>query len=306
MLDVKQMMKNCALCPRNCGANRTEGAGGFCAASDKAEIYAAHLHFGEEPPISGSNGSGTIFFNHCNMRCVYCQNYRFSQLAGGKEFEADELKDLMLSLQGQGAHNINLVSPTHYACQVANAVLLARKNGLEIPVVYNTGGYEKTETLKFLEGLIDIYLLDMRYGDDAIAVRYSSSPDYVRINRAAAKEMHRQAGDLKLSNSGTAEKGLIIRHLLLPNGLSGTESVFDFISNEIGKGTYISFMSQYYPTYKAGDYKEISRRINRDEYDRALAAFYKCGLKNGWVQEYMGACGDSDFSGSNIEPDVFS
>ena len=294
----------CALCPRECAVDRNIRQDGFCRAGGKVEVYAAHLHFGEEPPISGTNGSGTIFFNHCNMRCVYCQNYQISQIENGKEFEIDELADLMLSLQRKRAHNINFVTPTHYAIQVAHAIPEARKKGLEIPIVYNTGGYEKMETLKMLDGLIEIYLVDMRYGDNSAAAKYSFCDDYVEINRKAVEEMHRQVGYLKLTKDRIAERGVIIRHLILPNNISGTESIFKFISDRIGKETYISFMSQYYPAYKARDYKEISRGINKKEYDDALASLYKYGLKNGWVQEYMGGYVDSDFAGTNIEPDV--
>ncbi len=302
--NIGQMLERCTLCPRECAVNRNKGAEGFCRAGSKIEVSAAHLHFGEEPPISGTNGSGTIFFNHCNMRCVYCQNYQFSQLEDGKEFGSDRLADTMLSLQKQNAHNINLVTPTHYAAHIINAILPARRNGLDTPIVYNTSGYEKVETLKLLDGLVDIYLVDMRYGENRAAAEYSSAPDYVEINRAAVKEMHRQTGGLKLTKAGVAERGVIIRHLVLPGGLSGTESIFKFIAEELGKDTYISFMSQYYPAYKARDYSAISRRINKKEYDRALSLLYKYDLKNGWVQQYMGGAVDSDFAGTNIEPDV--
>lgn len=311
-LDIYSIMKKCDMCPRECRVDRTEGEtgprpcreAGFCRAGREAEVCAAHLHFGEEPPISGERGSGTIFFNHCNMRCAYCQNYRLSQLDHGKEFKIRELAELMVQLQSKMAHNINLVTPTHYACHIINAVIGARREGLNIPIVYNTGGYEKITTLKKLEGVVDIYLVDMRYGDNKAAKRFSSCDDYVQINQEAVIEMQRQVGYLRLSSGGIAERGVIIRHLILPNSLSGTEAIFKFISERIGNDTYISLMSQYYPTYKADDYTEISRRINKEEYDAAVGLLLKYGLANGWIQEYMAGNADSDFAGTNIEPDV--
>ena len=302
--DIESTLKRCTLCPKECAVDRTVEPAGFCKAGSRAEVCAAHLHFGEEPPISGSNGSGTIFFNHCNMRCVYCQNYRLSQIEDGKEFEIDELADLMLSLQRKNAHNINFVTPTHYTVHIAHAILEARRKGLKIPIVHNSGGYEKIETLKMLAGLIDVYLVDMRYGKNSSAAKYSFCNDYVEVNSEAVKEMHKQVGYLKLTEDGIAERGVIIRHLILPNSISGTENIFKFISDSIGKETYISFMSQYYPAYKARQYKEISRGINKREYDEALSLLYKYGLKNGWVQGYMSGSVDSDFAGTNIEPDV--
>ena len=304
MTDIRKLLESCAICPRECGVDRNKSASGFCRAGARAEVCAAHLHFGEEPPISGTSGSGTIFFNHCNMRCVYCQNYRFSQLENGKKFEIGELADLMLSLQHKKAHNINLVTPTHYAAHIINAIIKAKKMGLKIPIVYNTSGYEKIETLCLLEGLVEVYLVDMRYGENSTAAKYSSCANYVEINQAAVKEMHKQVGDLKLTETGIAQRGIIIRHLILPNNLSGTESVFKFISRKIGGDTYISFMSQYYPTCKAGKHQAISRRINKKEYDMSLSLLYKYKLKNGWVQEYMGGCANSDFAGTDIKPDV--
>lgn len=304
MIDVASLLKNCRVCPRECGADRTKGAGGFCRAGSKVEISSAHLHFGEEPPISGTNGSGTIFFNHCNMRCVYCQNYKFSQIEDGKEFEVDELADLMISLQRKGAHNINLVTPTHYAAHIANAVIEARERGLNIPLVYNSSGYEKVETLRMLDGLIDIYLVDMRYGDDHAARKYSSCENYVEANEKAVIEMHGQVGDLELSESGVAKRGVIIRHLILPHNLSHPENIFGFISESIGADTYVSLMSQYYPAYKALDFSEISRRINKKEYDDTVPLLHEYNLKKGWVQQHMGGEVDSNFAGTNIEPDV--
>lgn len=302
-IDIEKLLTQCSICPRECGIDRTETKSGFCRAASKVEVYSARLHFGEEPPISGVNGSGTIFFNHCNMRCVYCQNYRFSQIEDGEEFEIDELADLMISLDGRGAHNINLVTPTHYAIHIANAIVKARKKGLKIPLVYNSSGYERIETLRLLDGLIDIYLADMRYGDNSAAWKYSSSHNYVEVNRGAVEEMYRQVGNLRLTRAGIAERGIIIRHLILPNNISNTENIFKFISDCLGNNTYISLMSQYYPTHKAANYHAISRGINKLEYDEALSLLYKYNLKNGWTQKYMKGSVDSDFAGTNIQPD---
>jgi putative pyruvate formate lyase activating enzyme len=300
----KNILEHCTICPRNCGVNRNKGEVGFCKAGDKVEVYSAHLHFGEEPPISGYNGSGTIFFAHCNLRCVYCQNYKLSQVGHGKDFETEELSSLMLSLQSQKAHNINLVTPTHYAPQIAAAVIAAKKAGLTIPIVYNSSGYEAVKTLRFLAGLVDIYLVDMRYGDNKDASKYSACRDYVENNQAAIKEMYRQVGNLKTAKDGIAVKGVIIRHLILPNSISGTEQVFKFISQNLSEDIYISFMSQYYPAHNAVKYTELSRRINESEYDKAFRALEKYNLRNGWVQEYMGAAVDDSFAGTNIVPDV--
>lgn len=302
LINAERLLKRCTICPRECGVDRTVGKDGFCKAGGKIEIYSAYLHFGEEPPISGTNGSGTIFFNHCNMRCVYCQNYRFSQLENGKELRIGELADLMLVLQRKNAHNINLVTPTHYAVQIVNEIIDARKKGLKIPVVYNSSGYEKVETLNLLDGLVDIYLVDMRYADNGASLEYSYCGDYVYANRKAVEEMYRQVGNLILSTSGIARKGIIIRHLILPADVSGAESAFKFISEFLGKKTYISLMSQYYPANKAGEHKEISRAISKSEYDNAVTLLYKYGLENGWIQEYMDGRVDSDFAGTDIEP----
>ncbi|MBL7070599.1 MAG: 4Fe-4S cluster-binding domain-containing protein [Candidatus Omnitrophica bacterium] len=284
--------------------DRTAGKSGFCKAGSKIEVYSADLHFGEEPPISGTNGSGAIFFNHCNLSCAYCQNYRFSQLKDGKEFEISSFVDLMLSLEKKGAHNINLVTPTHYAVQIANAVIEARRNGLKVPIVYNSSGYEKVDALKMLDGLVDIYLVDMRYADDGHAMKYSSCGNYVESNEQAVKEMYRQVGTLKLSGSGIAEKGIIIRHLILPNDISGSEKIFRFIANQVDTNTYISLMSQYYPANRASTHRELKRGINKSEYDNAVRLLYKYNLNQGWVQEFTGGFVDSGFAGTNIEPDL--
>lgn len=256
-------------------------------------------HHGEEPPVSGTKGSGTIFFSHCNMGCVYCQNYEFSQLGKGREYEFKELAQIMLSLQESGCHNINLVTPTHVLPQILKALELAIAKGLKIPLVYNTSGYELTETIRLLDGIVDIYLADMRYADNAISQKLSLAPDYPRYNQEAIREMHRQVGVVDFDKEGIIRRGLIIRHLVLPNKASGTDKIMQFIAKDISADTYISLMSQYLPYYKAKGYPEISRRLKNSEYEGAKKILEQCNLLNGWIQESYGS---ERFAGVNIKP----
>lgn len=290
---LKQLSEKCVLCPRKCGVNRMKNEKGFCGAGMTAEVYSYSAHQGEEPPLSGYRGSGTIFFAHCNMKCVYCQNYVFSQDENGNEKNAEELAYIMLELQKAGCHNINLVSPTHYITQIAESILIARINGLVIPIVYNTGGYDSVEIIKIMDGLVDIYMPDMRYSDDSMSEKYSSAPDYVENNRLCVKEMHRQKGDLLEDYQGIARKGLIIRCLVLPGNISGTGDTLKFIKEEISAETFISLMSQYYPAYNAKNCEPLSRRVTNKEYGEAVSALRKLGLNNGWVQESPSGMDDS-------------
>lgn len=278
-------LEKCSLCPRKCGAKRKEGHSGFCRSADKILIASANLHFGEEPPISGDRGSGTIFFSNCVLSCVFCQNYPISQMGNGREVSLKELIEAMLNLQKKGAHNINLVTPTHYAAHIAKALYEAKNSGLKIPIVYNCGGYEAVETLSLLEGLIDIYLPDMKYADNNLALKYSSVADYVENNRAALKEMKRQTGNLKINSDNIASRGLIIRHLVLPNNLENTKRVLDFIAKEISTGAYISLMAQYHKAYKADNFKELSAPLDKVQYKRAVEYLKFLNLDNGWIQE---------------------
>jgi putative pyruvate formate lyase activating enzyme len=280
-----ERLKDCDLCPRECHINRVMGKTGICGQTSRIKISSANLHHGEEPPISGHSGSGTIFMTGCNLKCVYCQNYPISQLQNGREISPLTLVDTMLRLQEAGAHNINFVTPTHFNAQIADAIVTARERGLRIPIVYNSSGYDKVDTLKVLEGLIEIYMPDMRYGDEYAAECYSSAPDYPEINRKAIAEMHRQVGDLELDEEGIARKGLLIRHLVLPEKLSGTEKIFQFISENISQETYISLMSQYFPAYRANEYPQIARRITGKEYAIAKKLMKKYNLSNGWCQD---------------------
>jgi len=293
-----KMLESCCICPRSCKVNRLHDKKGFCRTGLKPKVCSFMPHHGEEPPISGTAGSGTIFFSGCNMSCVYCQNYEFSQLDEGREVEFGELADFMLQLQDMGCHNINLVTPTHVLPQILKALEIAIAKGLKIPLVYNTGGYELAEVIKLLSGIVDIYLPDMRYARSDMAVKYSRAPDYPKLNQAALKEMHRQVGVAQIDNAGIIKRGIIIRHLVLPGNISGTDKIMEFIAKELSKDTYISLMSQYFPCYKADQFPEISRRITYQEYVQARQAMEKYGLYNGWTQEGEGL---ERFAGTNIK-----
>jgi putative pyruvate formate lyase activating enzyme len=280
------LLEQCSVCPRECGVNRLKNDRmGFCRSGLNPVVSSVSPHHGEEPPLSGTRGSGTVFFTNCNLKCVYCQNYPISQMGNGAERTPGELACQMLWLQEQGCHNLNLVTPTHFMPQILKALGIARERGFALPIVYNTSGYESVQALTLLDGIVDIYLPDMRYSDDAVAMKYSIAPHYPGINRQAIKEMFRQVGNLVLDESGIAKRGLIIRHLILPDGLSGTEGVMKFLAEEISRDVSISLMSQYFPAYKANDFRELSRRITSDEYEDACLIMRKYGLENGWVQE---------------------
>jgi len=298
---LKDSMEACRICPRKCGVNRTSGKRGYCGAPANPVVYSYNSHHGEEPPISGSKGSGTIFFSYCNMKCAYCQNYYFSQLDQGKETSIEVLSGMMLGLQKRGCHNINLVNPTHYVPQILKALEAALKDGLSIPIVYNTSGYDLLETLRMLEGIADIYLPDMRYSDNAMAKKYSDANDYVGYNRKAVMEMNRQVGDLVLDKNGVAIKGLIIRLLAIPNNISGTVDSLKFIKSHISQNASLSIMSQYYPTFKAYEYPDISGRVSAAEYKNIVDEASILGLNNAWIQE-IPEKPDTGFFGTNIKP----
>ncbi len=286
-----ELLRQCRVCPRNCGVSRSTGETGICGMPVDLVIASANLHHGEEPPISGSGGSGTIFLSGCNLSCVYCQNYPISQFRVGDIYTAAETAAMMIDLQRRGAHNINFVTPSHYVPSLMQALLIAYESGLRIPLVYNSSGYDSIETLRLLEGIIDIYMPDMRYNDSEQARRYSGAADYPEINRAAIKEMYRQVGALQIKN-GVAVRGILIRHLVLPENIAGSSEIFEFIAREISPETYVAVMSQYFPAHKAclGTGKDrdspLARRIRPDEYDRVLEAFDRAGLKNGFIQPY--------------------
>lgn len=273
-------LESCRLCPRECGVNRIKGEKGICGVDYQLWVSSYGPHYGEEPPLSGTNGSGTIFFTYCNLKCVYCQNYSISQLRDGDIISIADLANMMLYLQSIGCHNINLVTPTHFVPQIVSALVIAVERGLRIPIVYNTSGYERLEILKLLDGIVDIYLPDMRYSSEVNSIRYSSAPRYPEFNRLAVKEMFRQVGNLELDENGIAKRGLIIRHLVMPEDVSGTEDILRFIAEEISKDAYISLMAQYRPMYKAINMPPINRRISREEYKKAIEIAKSLGLRN--------------------------
>jgi putative pyruvate formate lyase activating enzyme len=279
------IMDKCFLCPRKCGAMRNAGQKGFCKTADKIFIASRNVHFGEEPPISAQKGSGTIFFSNCCLNCVFCQNYPISQLGNGMEISQDELTDAMLWLQKKEVCNINFVTPTHYSAHIAKSIFDAKKRGLKIPIVYNSSGYENPEVLKLLDGLIDIYMPDIKYSDDVLAKKYSNVKDYVYYNKLSIKEMYRQVGNLHIDKQGVAKRGLLIRHLVLPNNLENTKKVLDFIAREISTDVFISLMSQYHNAYKSPDFEELSRGLSKSLYRSSLEYMDKLGFQNGWRQE---------------------
>ena len=296
-----KLLESCCICPRRCGVNRLKNEKGFCKTGLKPKVCSFMPHHGEEPPISGVHGSGTIFFSHCNMSCVYCQNYEFSQSGQGREVEFEELAKFMIDLQDMGCHNINLVTPTHVMPQILKALSIAIPKGLKIPVVYNTGGYELPDIIKMLDGIVDIYLPDARYADNDMSIKYSGAPDYPEYNQDALKEMHRQVGIANIDNQGIIKTGLIIRHLVLPNNISGTDKIMKVIAKELSAHTYISLMSQYRPCHKVSQFKDICRRITYEEYEYAKQAMQEQGLNNGWIQEEGGL---ERFDGINIKPNL--
>jgi putative pyruvate formate lyase activating enzyme len=280
----ESQLENCKLCPRECGVNRLKGETGLCGAGFRPRVASRVLHRGEEPPISGSRGSGTIFFSHCTMRCVYCQNYPISQLGYGNDIGVSDLTAMMLELQTRGAHNINLVTSTHFLPYIARAIAMARDSGLRIPIVSNTSGYERVETVRMLEGLVQVYMVDMRYSQDETAERYSQAPGYPGYNRAAIREMLERVGPLECRN-GLAVRGVLIRYLLLPGLLEETREILSFISKELPSSVPVSLMTQYFPAHRASEYPEIDRKIMLGEYKEALALLSTLGIDDGWVQD---------------------
>ncbi len=286
---AREMMRACRVCPRACGVDRLAGELGFCRQGAEPVVASWNRHLWEEPPISGTRGSGTIFFSGCVGRCLFCQNWPISQLGHGQPVSVARLAEMMLELQARGAHNINLVTATHFVPAVLAALDVAARQGLRLPLVYNCGGYESLETLRLLDGVVDVYLPDAKYADDEVARRLSGFPDYVAVNRAALREMFRQVGDeLVLDDDGLARRGLIVRHLVLPGGLAGTAEVLRWIAAGLSPRVHVSLMAQYFPTYRAEGDPVLGRFITEDEYLAALAAFDAAGLEHGWRQEYDG------------------
>lgn len=273
-----KLMDSCRLCPRACGADRLQGGKGFCRSGIMPVVASANLHHGEEPPISGKGGSGTIFFTGCNMKCVFCQNYPISQLGVGKRMTAAKLADRMLELESRGAENVNFVTPTHFAAQMAHAIYLARKKRFRLPIVYNSSGYESVETLEALEGFVDIYLCDYRYSSPLLAEKYSSARDYPQVVEEAISEMLRQVGHFD------GRRGVIVRHLVIPGHIPETKRVINRIKERFGDSTHISLMNQFFPAYQSAKYPEIDRRLNSEERKQAWEILDHAGLESGWVQ----------------------
>ena len=280
---LKEKLRPCTICPFRCGTDRFTSNTGRCGMGYAAKVSSWSIHHGEEPPISGQRGSGTIFLSGCPLRCVFCQNYPISQLRHGREMSNDELSSCMLELQKKGAHNINFVTPTHFAPQIVEAIHIALGRGFHLPIVYNSSGYDDPETLQLLDGIIDIYLPDMKYSENLLAKRYSEAPHYVSVNRMAIEEMYRQVGGLALDEKGIAKRGLLVRHLVLPGGISGTRKVLQFIAS-LSTSIGISLMSQYFPAHRANDYQELQRKLAPRDYDQALEALNEYNLRNGWIQ----------------------
>ncbi|MGI5902302.1 MAG: radical SAM protein [Desulfitobacteriia bacterium] len=283
----KELASPCILCGRRCLADRSptsEKAGkGICQTRDKAVLASAGPHFGEEPPLVGKRGSGTIFFSGCNLKCIFCQNYDIAHLNSGQEISDEELARVMLRIQNMGCHNLNLVSPTHVVPNIVAALRLAVQEGLKIPIVYNTGGYDSLETVKMLDEIVDIYMPDMKYGEPEPAREYSQAESYPYVNFEAVQEMHRQVGDLVLDESGLALHGLLVRHLVLPENMAGTKKVMDFIARKISRNTYVNIMAQYRPCYQAEEHPVLGRKIKKSEYLEAVKIAKDAGLTR--VQE---------------------
>jgi len=276
--EAYEILNNCTLCPRRCRVDRLGGEVGFCKTGEQAVVSSWDPHFGEEAPLVGRRGSGTVFFTHCNLLCIFCQNYDISHLGYGRVVSANDLADIMLSLQAAGCHNINLVTPSHVVPQILVAVAIAAEKGLRVPLVYNTGGYDRVSTLRLLEGIIDIYMPDFKFWDRHVADEICQAPDYPAVARRAVKEMHRQVGDLVIDEAGIARRGLLVRHLVLPGGLSGTETVMAYIASDISENTYVNVMAQYRPCGRAHEVKALAAPLSRGAYRAALQAAEKSGI----------------------------
>ena len=279
-----EILKECQICPHKCKIDRTKQIG-RCKATDKIKIALYSIHNFEEPCISGTKGSGTIFFSNCNMNCIYCQNYEISQLGKGKEITIHELAGIMIKQQEKGVENINLVTPTSYTLQIIEAIKIAKKKGLKIPIVYNTNGYENVETLRLLEGYIDIYLPDLKYYDNEISKKYSKVDNYFEIATKAIKEMYRQVGQPILDKNGIMTKGLMIRHLVLPNNIENSKKILKWIKENLDNNIYVSIMAQYFPTYKAKETDDLNRKLTKKEYEEIENYLYDLNLENGYIQE---------------------
>ena len=280
-----ELLQKCEICPHKCKIDRTKNQVGRCKSKDTVKLALASIHNFEEPCISGRNGSGTVFFSNCNLSCEFCQNYEISQQGVGKEISIERLAEIFIEQQSRGADNINLVSPTSYAVQIIEAIKIAKNNGLKIPIIYNTNGYENVETLKLLEGYIDVYLPDLKYAENDLAKKYSKIENYFEIATSAIKEMYRQVGKNEYDENGIIKAGIIIRHLILPNHTENSKKVLKWIAENMPKNITVSVMAQYFPTYKAKEIKDINRKITKYEYQKIENYLYSLNLENGYIQE---------------------
>ena len=276
--EAYEKLKSCQMCPRNCGVDRLNGETGICNTSIKAKVASFHPHFGEEAPLVGTYGSGTIFFSFCNLLCNFCQNYDISHYGIGEEVTDDQLSDIMIHLQDRGCHNINFVTPSHVVTQILSGLEIAIKRGLNIPLVYNTGGYDHVDTLKLLDGIVDIYMPDFKFWNETTANLTNLPGDYSEKAKSAIIEMHNQVGDLHIDNQGIAQRGLLVRHLVLPNGLSNTDDIMKFLATNISQNTYVNIMAQYRPCYKAKEVSELSRPPTMNEFKEAVESARRNGL----------------------------
>jgi putative pyruvate formate lyase activating enzyme len=279
---LEELLRECRLCPRRCGVNRRDGEVGVCRAGSDLAVSSAFPHFGEESPLVGHHGSGTVFLTHCNLRCIFCQNYDISHLGSGERIAVSDMARIMVRLQEIGCHNINFVTPTHYVPQIVASLPEAIEKGLQLPIVYNCSGYESIEVIRLLEGIVDIYMPDVKYMEEKYSKRFSNAPDYPEVIKKVLKEMYRQVGDLTANSEGIAERGLLIRHLVMPHGVASSEAVLRFIAEEISIHSYVNIMDQYRPEYEAHEYPEINRRITHKEYLEALQIAKRYRLYRGF------------------------
>ena len=279
---LREVLKSCTLCPRECRVDRLNGETGYCQAGKDLKVSSVFPHFGEEPPLVGRSGSGTIFLTHCNLRCVFCQNYDISHLGGGARVATDQMARSMVKLQEIGCHNINFVTPTHYVPQIMAALPQAIELGLRVPLVYNCGGYESWEMIRLLDGVIDIYMPDVKFFSPEAAGRFCNAPDYPDVVKSVLKEMHRQVGDLEMDSGGIAKRGLLIRHLVMPHGLAGTEEVMEFIAHELSPQSYVNVMAQYRPVYQAVEFPDLKRPVTMEEFAKALEIARKYRIYRGF------------------------
>ena len=280
-----KLLKECEICPHKCGVNRIDNQIGRCKSKNTVKVAKASVHRFEEPCISKLNGSGTVFFSNCNLNCVFCQNYEISQLGYGKEITIEELADVFIKLQSENVNNINLVTPTSYAVQIIEAIKISKNKGLNIPIIYNTNGYENIETIKMLQGYIDVYLPDLKYAENELGIRYSKVDNYFEIATSAIKEMYKQVGKIQFDDKGIIKKGVIIRHLVLPNHIENSRKVLKWINDNMPKDVMISVMNQYFPTYKAENINELSRKLTRREQENIEKYLYSLDIEMGFIQD---------------------